>query len=59
MMLNTAFNNNAKVLLNIKNATDKNYTMAKGYNQPSRTIEIGLDCLLTGCVSLLLTLLLE
>ena len=38
-----AINNNAKVLLNIKNATDKNYTMAKGYNQPSRTIEIGLD----------------
>jgi hypothetical protein len=23
------------VLLNIKNATDKNYTIAKGYNQPS------------------------
>ena len=38
-----AINNNAKVLLNIKNATDKNYTIAKGYNQPSRTIEIGLD----------------
>jgi vitamin B12 transporter len=36
-------NNSAKVLLNIKNATDKNYTIANGYNQPSRTVEIGLD----------------
>ena len=36
-------NSSAKVLLNIKNATDKNYTIANGYNQLGRTVEIGLD----------------
>ncbi len=36
-------NNDAKVLFNIKNATDKNYTVANGYNQLGRTFEIGLN----------------
>ena len=40
---NYNINKNAKVLLNIKNATDKNYTIVNKYNQLGRTIELGLD----------------
>lgn len=40
---NYDINNNAKVSLNIKNATNKDYTIVNGYNQLSRTIEVGLD----------------
>jgi len=39
---NYALNNNTKVLLNIKNATDKDYTIANGFKQFGRTIEMGL-----------------
>lgn len=35
--------NNTKVSLNIKNASDKNYTVAHGYKQTGRTFEIGLN----------------
>ena len=36
-------NKNTRVSLNIKNATDKVYTIVNGYNQLSRTVELGLD----------------
>lgn len=36
-------NNNTKISLNIKNASDKNYTVAHGYKQTGRTFEIGLN----------------
>ncbi len=36
-------NSNTKVLLNIKNVTDKDYTIANGYKQLGRSLEIGLD----------------
>lgn len=35
--------NNTKVSLNIKNASDKNYTVVHGYKQTGRTFEIGLN----------------
>jgi len=40
---NYTINNKAKVSLNIKNATDKDYTIVNGYNQLGRTIEVGLN----------------
>jgi len=36
-------NKNAEASLNIKNATDKDYTIINGYNQLGRTIEIGVS----------------
>ncbi|MDB3869884.1 TonB-dependent receptor [Candidatus Thioglobus sp.] len=36
-------NNNTKALLNIKNATDRDYMVVDKYNQLGRTIELGLD----------------
>ncbi|SMN15645.1 TonB-dependent receptor [uncultured Candidatus Thioglobus sp.] len=35
-------NNKAKAALNVKNATNRSYTIAKEYNQLGRTIELGL-----------------
>jgi len=40
---NYAINDNAKVVFNIKNATDKDYIVANGFKQFGRTIEAGLD----------------
>lgn len=40
---NYVINDNANVSLNIKNAADKDYTVANGYNQLGRTVEIGLN----------------
>jgi len=40
---NYNINKNTKVLFNVKNATDKAYTIVNGYNQLGRTIELGLD----------------
>jgi len=40
---NYAINNNSNVSLTIKNATNKDYTTAVGYNTLGRAIEIGLD----------------
>lgn len=36
-------NDSTKVLLNIKNASDKDYTVVKGYKQAGRTFEVGLN----------------
>ncbi|SFV87411.1 Outer membrane vitamin B12 receptor BtuB [hydrothermal vent metagenome] len=43
--LSTNYNINdaTQVSLNIKNATDKDYTTAVGYNQLGRTVELGLN----------------
>ena len=37
------FNDNAKLLFNINNALDKDYTIANGYNQLGRTFNLGLN----------------
>lgn len=36
-------NNNAKMSFNVKNSTNKDYTIVNGYNQLGRTVELGLD----------------
>ena len=36
-------NNNAKASLTVNNATDKDYTVANGFNQFGRTVSLGLD----------------
>ncbi len=43
--LNTQYqvNNNAKASLTVNNATDKDYTVANGFNQFGRTVSLGLD----------------
>ncbi len=40
---NYTINNNANISLNVKNATDKVYTIVNGYNQLGRTVELGLE----------------
>ena len=37
------YNNKTKLSLNINNAFDKDYTVAKGYNQLGRTINLGVS----------------
>ena len=36
-------NNNTKASLTVNNATDKDYTVANGFNQFGRTVSLGLD----------------
>ena len=40
---NYNYNNKTKIFLNINNAFNKNYTLAKGYNQLGRTVNLGLN----------------
>jgi vitamin B12 transporter len=40
---NYHYNNDAKLFLNINNAFDKNYTVADGFNQLGRTVNIGIS----------------
>jgi len=37
------FSKNAKASLTVNNATDKDYTVANGFNQFGRTVNLGLD----------------